>query len=120
MDQQVNQMHENDKDGNPAGGTTTARGIDIKWQDGPLAVSGTRMPPNGAFVEGVINAAIGRLEYYQSSKFRCRENAIALTKLQEANHWLNSRTKSREDAGVEGTHKVRSSEGQSAAAGDDD
>ena len=54
----------------------------------------------------MISAAVGRLEYYQGSKFACRENALAITKLQEALHWLEHRTKSREARGVEGTHTV--------------
>ena len=78
----------------------------IAWQNGPLSVDGERKEPNGCFVETVISAAVGRLEYYQGSKFACRENALAITKLQEALHWLEHRTKSREARGVEGTHTV--------------
>jgi hypothetical protein len=65
-----------------------------------------RQEPNGAFVEGVIAAAIDHIEYYQNTSFACRENALALTKLQEAQHWLQHRTASREARQVEGTHKV--------------
>lgn len=108
MKQQIQQSHHTDELGNPAGGSTSGRGISISWQDGPLVTSegGTRDEPNGAFVEGVIEAAVGRLEYYQDSKFACRENALAITKLQEALHWLEARTASREARGVEGTHTV--------------
>lgn len=60
--------------------------------------------PNGAFVETVIAAAIQRIEHYQGSQFRCRENAIAITKLEEAMLWLNARTQRRTEQGVEGTH----------------
>jgi hypothetical protein len=35
----------------------------------------------------------------------CRENSIAITKLDEAILWLNARTNRREAEGVEGTHK---------------
>ncbi len=110
MDQQVISANRTDENGNPTGGTVTGKGIAISWQDGPMAGQGQ----NGAFVEGVINAAIERLEFYQSSKFRCRENALALTKLQEAKHWLNARTADREAKGVEGTHQLRETEGQAA------
>lgn len=111
MNQEIVESHRVDANGNPTGGRTTGTGIDIQWQDGPLAVDGVRKAPNGAFVEGVISAAIGRLEHYQASKFRCRENALVITKLQEALMWLQWRTRDREGQGIEGTHGVRPSEG---------
>ncbi len=54
--------------------------------------------------ETVIDAVVKRIESYQQSKFRCRENAIALTHLETALLWLGSRTARREAAGTEGTH----------------
>jgi len=103
--QPIHQNHLRDEAGRPAGGTTTGRGIEITWQNGPLAVDGVRKEPNGAFVEGVIAAAIGRLEFYNSTEFRCRENSLAITKLEEALHWLQHRTAAREARGVEGTYE---------------
>lgn len=35
---------------------------------------------------------------------RCRENSMAITKLEEALLWLRKRTMGREQRGVEGTH----------------
>jgi len=96
----------NDVDGTPTGGSVLGIGLDIKWQEGALGRDGDRAEPNGAFVETVIAACTQRLEYFQDSKFKCRENALAITKLQEALHWLDSRTKDRESRDVEGTHKV--------------
>lgn len=96
----------NDEAGNPAGGTVKGTGIDISWQNGPLRVDGKPdAERNGAFVEDLVIAAIQRMEYYQDSKFKCRENALAITKLEEALHWMNHRTARREAAGTEGTHK---------------
>jgi len=103
MKQTLVEKHEFDAQGNPAGGTTTAVGLTIQWQNGPLGRGADRKEPSGAFVEAVIQAALGRLEFYQSSKFKCRENALAITKLEEALHWLQSRTENRERRGVEGT-----------------
>lgn len=106
MQQQINAENYLDADGNPAGGTVSGRGLSISWQSGPLqAVDGERLDPNGAFVEGVITAALQRIEHYQTTKFRCRENAIAVTKLEEALLWLNKRTADRTARGVEGTHQ---------------
>lgn len=95
----------NDVDGNPAGGTVDGVGLGITWQNGPLGRGEDRIEPNGAFVETVIDAARQRIEYYQESQFRCRENALAITKLEEALHWLNHRTTRREKENVEGTHE---------------
>lgn len=106
MDQQITEHHKTDDNGNPAGGYTTGTGISITWQNGPLGRGEDRKAPNGAFVEGVLAAALGRLNHYQATKFKCRENALAITKIEEALHWLASRTASRESRGVEGTHEA--------------
>ena len=95
-----------DKDGNPAGGTVKGIGLSIEWQDGPLGRGAERKEPNGAFVETVIDAALQRIQFYQDSKFNCRENVIAMHKLEEALLWLNKRTADREARQVEGEHKI--------------
>lgn len=97
-----------DANGNPTGGYVRGVGLDIVWQDGPLGngITEPRQLPNGAFVETVISAVVARLEHYQASKFKCRENAIALTHLETALLWLNKRTMDRENRKVEGTHIV--------------
>lgn len=107
MKQKIIEDHVLDADGNPAGGATSGTGIAIVWQIGPLGRGAERQEPNGAFVEGVIQAAIGRLQFYQTAsggRFACRENAIALTHLETALLWLNKRTADREAREVEGTH----------------
>lgn len=105
-----------DHHGNPAGGTVKGTGLSVRWQDGPLrvpiqpAVGDSRLGSvpsrNGAFVEDVIDAAITRLRFYQSSKFACEENEIALDLLMAARGQLDERTKARLARGVEGTHEV--------------
>lgn len=104
MLQAIKSEHRVDEKGNPAGGETNGRGITIHWQDGPLGRGSERKEPNGAFVEGVIAASVSRLEFYQSTQFKCRENAIALTHLETALLWLQKRTMDREAREVEGTH----------------
>jgi len=107
MMQVLNTSNTTDENGNPTGGYVKAVGVDITWQDGPLGRGEERQEPNGAFVEGVIEAARQRIDFYQKAnngKFACRENALAITKLEEALHWLNSRTRRRDEAGIEGTH----------------
>ena len=46
------------------------------------------------------------MECFQRSEYACRENAIAITKLEEALLWLRKRTEARVERGVEGTSKV--------------
>lgn len=101
-------VNHDDENGNPAGGSVAGTGLMIEWQNGPLGRGEERIEPNGAFVETVIAAAKQRIEYYQTAnnkKFACRENALAITKLEEALHWLDHRTREREARAVEGTHQ---------------
>lgn len=56
MKQQITETHTTDENGNPTGGETTGTGIAIRWQSGPLGRDEHRQAPNGAFVEGVIQA----------------------------------------------------------------
>lgn len=90
--------------GFPAGGKATATGIEIAFQKGPLKGK----EPTGAFVETLLAITIAKLQYFQlvsDGRFKCRENALAITHLQEALHWLNHRTQDRIARGVEGTHQ---------------
>lgn len=104
MQQKFEAINNKDAAGNPAGGSASSVGISIGWQDGPLGRGENRKQPNGAFVETVIAIAKQRIEFYQDGQFRCRENALAITKLEEALHWLQHRTNERERREVEGTH----------------
>ena len=100
-------QNRNDEQGNPAGGSVHGVGLTLNWQDGPLGRGDDRQVPNGAFVETVISAAKQRIEFYQEdNRFKCRENAIAITRLDEALLWLNKRTVDREEREVEGTHQA--------------
>jgi hypothetical protein len=73
--------------------------VEIKFQNGPIAEAGV----NGISNEALLAVVIDRLQGFQSGQYACRENAIALTKLQEAQMWLLSRTRERMARGVEGT-----------------
>lgn len=76
--------------------------VSISFQNGPINEAGV----NGLTHEVLIAILIDRMQAFQSGPFSCRENSLALTKLQEAQHWLLERTKGRMVRGVEGTHKV--------------
>ena len=73
----------------------------IHFQEGPVKECGV----NGVMNEDLIAMVITRLEHFQKSEFACRENALAITKLEEALLWLRKRTMGREKKGIEGTHK---------------
>jgi len=53
--------------------------------------------------EDLIAIVIDRLQCFQEGAYKCRENAIAITKLEEALLWLRKRTMDREKRNVEGT-----------------
>jgi hypothetical protein len=73
----------------------------VKFQIGPIKETGV----NGCQNEDLIAIVVDRLQCFQKGDFACRENEKALTKLQEALHWLNHRTADREQRGVEGTNE---------------
>lgn len=73
----------------------------IKFQKGPVKEHGV----NGCFHEDLIAIVIDRLDSFQHGDFPCRENYHAKIKLEEALHWLNSRTNDRQKRGVDGTFK---------------
>jgi hypothetical protein len=73
------------------------------------------MTENGVKIDGVTNeemlkVLIHRLDYlnnkWQGGKFNCRENSLAITKLEEALMWLEKRTANRLARNVEGTHEA--------------
>lgn len=74
----------------------------INFQNGVIKENGV----NGCQNEDLIAIVIDRLQSFQKSKFNCRENALAITKLEEALMWLNKRTNDRIARGVEGTNIV--------------
>lgn len=72
----------------------------IDFQNGPIQEAGV----NGISNEALLAIVEDRLLGFQSGNFPCRENALALTKLQEATMWLHKRTRRRMARGVEGTN----------------
>lgn len=87
---------------NPSADVPCPAGLKILFQNGTIPESGV----NGITQEALLAVVIDRLRSFQAGRFSCRENALALTKLEEAMHWLQHRTRSRLDRGVEGQHKT--------------
>ena len=72
----------------------------ILFQNGPINERGV----NGITQEVLLAIVADRLRSFQAGPYACRENALALTKIEEAQHWLQQRTIARMRRGVEGTH----------------
>lgn len=72
----------------------------IHFQNGPVKEKGV----NGCHQEDLLEIVIHRLQCFQAGPFACRENALALMKLEEAMHWLNHRTNDRQTRNVEETN----------------
>jgi len=83
-------------------GETEVSAVELNFQNGPVLEYGI----NGITDASLLAVVIDRLRSFQSGAFSCRENALALTKLEEALYWLHHRTLERQARGVEGTLAV--------------
>ena len=102
----LNSEAQESMDGSAATIRDAAGYINVKFQLGPVKEHGV----NGTSIENVIDLLVKRLEGFQKGPFKCRENALAITKLQEATQWLDFRTKLRVKQNVEGVNEAHVSE----------
>lgn len=72
----------------------------LLFQNGTIPEVGT----NGVTQEALLAVVADRLRSFQAGPFACKENACALTHIEEAQHWLQQRTIKRMRRGIEGTH----------------
>lgn len=72
-------------------------GYKLKFQNGAMELG-----RNGAITEEVLDMLIEHFEFFQKGKYACRENALVITKLQEAKHWALHRKQLREAQDVKG------------------
>ena len=77
---------------------------EVQFQHGPVGENGV----NGVQNEDLIELLTIRLRSL-NAKFPCRENSIAITKLDEALLWLQRRTAVRVEQGVEGKNEPHTS-----------
>lgn len=75
--------------------------LEICFQDGPINEVGV----NGVTHEALLAVIIDRLRCFQAGPYACRENALALTNIEQGLLWLHSRTRERMFRNVEGTHQ---------------
>lgn len=73
----------------------------LVFQEGAIPSVGI----NGITNEVLLAVVIDRLRDFQAGEFSCRENALALTNLEQSMMWLHKRTYDRISRGVEGTYE---------------
>lgn len=74
----------------------------IQFQNGPRKDENSI---HGVLDTDLLEIVRDRLKGFQSGEFACRENAIALTKIEEALLWLNKRVEDRIERNVLGTYE---------------
>src|SRR3972149_9629871 len=70
---------------------------EVQFQHGPIGENGI----NGIQNEDLLKLLVLRLKALNAA-WSCRENSLAVTKIEEALHWLGHRTAPRREQGVEG------------------
>jgi hypothetical protein len=76
--------------------------VDINFQEGPIKENGV----NGCANEDLFHMVLARLNGFQDTPYACRENALAITYLEQALMWLRYRTDKRVQNNTEGTSKI--------------
>ena len=91
----------------PAGGfqQTLAFIMKTPQKDVPASVYALETVQDGTTTEEVLKVLIDRTNHLNKA-VPCRENSLAVTKMEEALLWLNERTRKRVETGVEGTMKA--------------
>jgi hypothetical protein len=85
----------------PYGNSYEGEYTSISFQNGPIKENGV----NGLTHEALLAIVIDRLRSFQAGPYSCRDNAVALTHIEEALMWLQRRTRERIKRGVEGTNQ---------------
>lgn len=79
---------------------TDADGILVQFQKGPRKDPDAR---HGVLDSDLLEIVRDRLRSFQAGEFSSRENACALTHIEEALMWLNRRVEDRIERGILGT-----------------
>lgn len=72
-------------------------GVTIRFQRGAMEHG-----RNGITTEELLDVAIDHIAGFQKGPYACRENAIVLTRLEEARFWVRERARLRAEQGVKG------------------
>jgi len=82
-------------------GENTARVGTLQFQEGPRNVEGSTP---GLTSAAVVAALVDHLSGFQKGEYANRETALAITKLEEALHWIRHRADERASRNVLGTY----------------
>jgi len=74
----------------------------IVFQHGPRNETGSTA---GVTDQAVLSVLIDRMKCFNAGPYGCRENALALTKMEEALHWMRARAEERRSRGVLGKNE---------------
>lgn len=74
----------------------------LNFQNGGLRDVG----PNGITDQALLAVILDRVRSFNDGQFRCRENSIIITKLEEALLWMEKRGNDRARRGVEGERRA--------------
>lgn len=74
----------------------------VQFQHGPRHESGSKP---GALDPALVAVLLDRYRAFQAGPFACRENALVITKLEEALHWMSARARARTQQGVLGKNQ---------------
>lgn len=74
--------------------------LDIQFQEGARNVEGSK---DGVLEGDLLEIVRSRLQFFQAGQYATRENACALTHIEEALMWLAKRANDRAERGVLGT-----------------
>jgi hypothetical protein len=72
----------------------------LVFQNGPIKEAGI----NGVTESALLGIVLDRLKAFQAGTAPCRENALAITKIEEGLMWIHQRTLDRLRRAVEGTN----------------
>ncbi len=81
-------------------GPNTKGGVVIVFQEGPRKEASSTY---GVLDCDLLEIVRDRLRCFQGGEFACRENACALTHIEEALMWMNKRVEDRSERNVLGT-----------------
>ena len=76
--------------------------VPIRFQKGPRTDPDSR---TGVLDGDLLEIVRDRLKAFQAGEFACRENACALTHIEEALMWMNKRAEDRAERNVLGTYQ---------------
>ena len=89
--------HYRDSNGNQEFFGSNGNSLHVTMQDGPISEVGE----NGIQVTELLGL-VKEIYVSLNKAFPCRENSLTITKIEEAIHWQDARTKDREARKVEG------------------